>query len=479
MKRRSALKKISSGLSAGLLLPTLPGILSSCEPVDPGPAIPYDGSVAIIGAGASGLYAADLLRNKGIAVNVYEASDRVGGRIHSLRATGETSVETDFPIELGAERILGTGSLWHEIVSQGNIPLVDLSGAGSNFFIVEGAFRPAGELVDDADFADAQAFFERLRERPRASASVQDVLEDAGIPARMHPILNALIGNRYGADNTRLGISGLVEALQMLQRDAREFVLQSNRMQDVLASRFSAVVEEVQFNTVITDIDYTGSKVVLSGTRNGEAFSVEADKVIVAVPVSILKDDIAFSPALPESKANALSSIEMGPAVRIVLDFKQNFWSKDATFVLGHPQVPEMLTTGQGRSDHNKTLGITAFGESAEMLSSLGTEAPSFALTALDDIFDGAATLNIRRNDDQSIIYEMVDWTTVPYIKGGISYLPPGAGYDNHVRLAEPVGSALFFAGEATDVSGDAGTINGALTAAERAAAEVIASITG
>ena len=37
----------------------------------------------------------------------------------------------------------------------------------------------------------------------------------------------------------------------------------------------------------------------------------------------------------------------------------------------------------------------------------------------------------------------------------------------------------LFFAGEATDIKGDAGTVSGALSSAERVSAEVVKSILG
>lgn len=40
-------------------------------------------SIAIIGAGVSGLYAASLLIDKGYDVTVFEARDRIGGRVLS------------------------------------------------------------------------------------------------------------------------------------------------------------------------------------------------------------------------------------------------------------------------------------------------------------------------------------------------------------------------------------------------------------
>ena len=60
-----------------------------------------------------------------------------------------------------------------------------------------------------------------------------------------------------------------------------------------------------------------------------------------------------------------------------------------------------------------------------------------------------------------------------------MSYLRPGGSNQDRVNLSLPVGDLLFFAGEATDTVGEAGTVNGALQSAERVAQEIISSITG
>src|SRR6478609_4235423 len=106
VKRRKALKQIGLGLSAGFVMPHL---LTSCKE-DPGPEVPFDGTVAIIGAGPAGLYTADILRAKGIDVVIYEATSQGGGRVKSLRnQTGYESLfgastpldfGSDFPLEI-------------------------------------------------------------------------------------------------------------------------------------------------------------------------------------------------------------------------------------------------------------------------------------------------------------------------------------------------------------------------------------------
>lgn len=64
-------------------------------------------SIIIVGAGIAGLQAADILLRGGFNVEIFEASQEVGGRIKDLKGWA------DFPIDLGAEFVHGEGSLHH------------------------------------------------------------------------------------------------------------------------------------------------------------------------------------------------------------------------------------------------------------------------------------------------------------------------------------------------------------------------------
>src|SRR3954469_6576235 len=66
-------------------------------------------SVAIIGAGITGLTAAYRLQRQGIPVTVYEAAERVGGPMQSVRRNG-------YLAECGPNSILETSSAISELV---------------------------------------------------------------------------------------------------------------------------------------------------------------------------------------------------------------------------------------------------------------------------------------------------------------------------------------------------------------------------
>jgi monoamine oxidase len=64
------------------------------------------------------------------------------------------------------------------------------------------------------------------------------------------------------------------------------------------------------------------------------------------------------------------------------------------------------------------------------------------------------------------------NWERDAYARGAYSYVAAGGG-NARQELATPLGGTLFFAGEATDTTGEATTVTGALRSGARAALEV------
>jgi len=68
------------------------------------------------------------------------------------------------------------------------------------------------------------------------------------------------------------------------------------------------------------------------------------------------------------------------------------------------------------------------------------------------------------------------DWQTDPFARGAYSYAKVG-GDGAQRELATPVENTVFFAGEATDLSGHNGTVHGAIASGRRAAKEILRSM--
>jgi monoamine oxidase len=473
MKRRELLKQLGFGLTAGLALPS---VMFSCAKDDPGPEVPFDGTVAIIGAGAAGLYTADILRSKGINVVIFEASSQLGGRIRSLRNQRDSDgnpIESiaDFPVETGAEFIYGTDSVWNEIVKNLNVPELVLN-TNSDVYILGDEVKSATDWGADTDFADVKNFVDGL---PTYTGGAVSIEQAAGVSPRAANLLNAWAANSFGSTSSRVGAQGIAESLAAITHNNQRVIISTNPMQDVLVSRFSDVKDKVRLNTPITSINYSGGRVVLtdkSGTQT------EFEKVVVTVPLAVLKaGGISFSPALPGTNTGAFSKIGMDACVRVVLDFKKNFWGDSTGLISGGDLVPQYFNSGVGRSQF-RTLTATITGPKAEAISLLGANAIPSLLAELDVLYNNQATEFVRRDlNTNQIISFIFDWTKDEYVKGGFSYPLVNGSLQSRVDLGAPIAGKVFFAGEATDISGNAGTINGALLSAERASAELIESI--
>jgi monoamine oxidase len=68
------------------------------------------------------------------------------------------------------------------------------------------------------------------------------------------------------------------------------------------------------------------------------------------------------------------------------------------------------------------------------------------------------------------------DWPADPLSRGAYSY-ETVASQGARAQLAKPVEDTLFFAGEATDTSGQASTVAGALASGQRAGQELLKSM--
>ena len=79
--------------------------------------------VAVIGAGVAGLSAARDLTAAGLNVEVFEARDRIGGRILTVR-----DPSLSIPAEIGAEFVHGSAPQTHKLIREASLTFCDING---------------------------------------------------------------------------------------------------------------------------------------------------------------------------------------------------------------------------------------------------------------------------------------------------------------------------------------------------------------
>ena len=413
-----------------------------------------DDRIVVIGAGAAGLAAAAELARAGRQTLILEARGRVGGRCWTRRLPGISA-----PIELGAEFIHGRPEVTLRLLRKAGVAPIDSvrksrSAEGGKLVPVN-AFAEAQRAVRDAVVRQDVSFAtflsrRRMRARTRMFARLMVQGFDAADPARASA--RSIVeewgsGTSMGASQPR-PTGGYGPLLERLADEA---------LGDGARLRLEAVVREIRWRRGMVEIE---------GDFLGKRFVERARQAIVTLPLGVLQaGTVRFRPALRDKRA-ALEQLASGPVIKAALRFERAFWEErspgTAFFHAPRSAFPTFWTPLPARVP---LLIAWAGGPKAERLARLADEnLIEEALRGVRALFGRVPSL------DASLIH---DWRRDPFARGAYSYVLVG-GEGARERLAAPLMDTLFFAGEATDTGGEAGTVAGALQSGVRAARELL-----
>lgn len=228
----------------------------------------------------------------------------------------------------------------------------------------------------------------------------------------------------------------------------------------------SQVKNKILLNTVVTKIDYSQSMIQLTDNNKNTYI---ADKVIITVPISILKSaDIQFIPTLPIEKVSAFSKIGMDAGMKVFLKFSHKFYDQN---VIGGSICAAYADDSIGKAQNDNVLLAFIMGEQAEYLTSLenDTAITNVLLQELDTMYNGQATKSF-------IASHVQNWTINPFIKGAYSYSTIGMG-DARKVATKPLDKKLYFAGEAMNTNGHHQTVHGAIETGYREVINILNDI--
>jgi monoamine oxidase len=390
--------------------------------------------VLVVGAGFAGLTAAHRLQQDGADVTVFEARDRVGGRVWSHRFDDGTIVE------LGGEWIDSSQPSVRLLAEELGLGMVD---TGQDFLtrdlighepIPDEAHRRLVEMLFDA--------IESTGHEQLDDMTAADLLEMVGEPSVAMTVLRSRLEGTFGLTLDKIAAGELDGEFGLIQATSYLRVEGGN---DALAAALASGLD-VRTSNPVTRISLSEAKVIEE--RSGEEHT--ADRLVVAIPLPLLRRPGLLSDS-PDRLEEVLTSLGMGTAAKVAvatLDEPPMFRRQEGS-------IPAWYWTGAG-ADGSTRKAVTGFAGTERGVTVLTAEAPTRLARAVPETPLSGAPI-------------VVDWGADPWAGG--CYTALGPGQRALLPALEQRWGNAFFAGEHVNGSG---TIDGAIRSGETAARRLL-----
>jgi monoamine oxidase len=425
--------------------------------------------VLVVGAGIAGLTAAYHLRQAGIAVDVVEATHRVGGRMRSITpASGASALRIPAAIELGGE-FLDTGHTHlRSLAERLGLEIIDLQTADEGLelgtFFFEGRKLDLKAVIED--FVPLARQIERDLESlkgwdltyrsPTAEAirldqtSLADYLDAAPIS----PSLNKLLRVAYTAEHGRnpeeqsclnlLFMVGTKAGLWQVYGTSDERYHVSGGNEQIPQRLAQQVTNAIETGTVLESIRTASEGGYRVGLRQTlSSFERIYERVVLTVPFTVLRQ-VDLEVDLPPTKRLAIDRLGYGTGTKLITPYRERIWrtrysSTAAVFTdLSFQSAWESTRYAPGMGGW---LASLTGGDRGLAIGSGSPEAHAWAMAAeLEPIFPGIS----RMKQGRAL---RAFWTGEPYQKGSYSCYLVGQWTQLAGAESERVGN-LWFAGE-------------------------------
>jgi len=443
---------------------------------------PSQGRIAIVGGGIAGLNAALTLQDAGITSTVFEASDRVGGRMHSDTTSwlnAQTSEHCGELIDSGHKTILG-------LASRFKLQTVDLLGAepihstDTGFFFgryytdaqAQADFNPVWNNVKkDVNAASYPTLYNNFTDAGRVldHMSIYDWIESrvpGGHSSSMGRLLDVAYNIEYGNVTQEQSSLNLIYLLGFSSNpgnfqifgasDERYHIVGGN---ESLPKAIAAALKDVRLNHTLTAIagksDGTFDLTLKTGNTS---ITSNFDRVILAIPFSVLRTLDYSAAGFDLLKQTAITQLGYGKNAKLHLQFDSRYWNTQGPWGIGngstYSDTGYQNTWDVTRAQDGATGILVDYTGGGVPLASFKGDATDpkvaarFAKTFLSQIeplfpgiaqhWNGRATLDVP--------------LTNPFLLGSYSYWKVGqytqfSGYEK-IRQPDPVKGKIHFAGE-------------------------------
>lgn len=464
------------------------------------PAARFEGeAVAILGAGAAGLTAAYRLMQSGIPCELFEGSERVGGRIYTL----ENFNQEKMFCELGAELVDTVHEDLIALAGELEVDIQDLKegDAGVDWYHFGGRIFSEADLIPkfealaaqiaadqailytdetEAEWTDAGRALDRL--------SIAEYLaKHAGKTEKwIIDLLNIAYTGEYGRDTSEQSALNLLTYMDPDLSEGFKIFGESDESKrvkggnSVLMNALAKAIEgkvPLHPRHVLSKISDDGNAFTLAFRQPGGA-TVEKrfGRAICTLPFTTLREVEGIDKlGLDAMKLRSIKELGYGTNVKVMYGFSEQLWrtkppeGRPASNGSFYTELPSQCFWETSRKQIGKSGILTNFTGGANGLRPFNPERFAETLADLDKIVPG---LRAKHDDNRRSFL----WPRHEFSKGAYSCQLVGQVTTVWEATAgTEVGGRLLFAGEHTSAD-FGGFMNGSIESGNRCAAEVAAA---
>ncbi|MBA2664784.1 MAG: FAD-dependent oxidoreductase [Bradymonadaceae bacterium] len=402
-------------------------------------ALPEKARIAIVGAGMAGLHCAYRLKQAGVIAKVFEANNRVGGRMF----TGRGLFADGQVCELGGEFIDSNHVAMRELATEFAITIDDLTAGASaglidELFYFEGRQIPEAEIVAafeplaaimattvEAAEADDDEF-----ERIDAMSIVEWLDEQNAAPILKKILIEAYIGE-YGLEAEEQSVFNLLYLIDYEEADPFHIFGDSDERyhvhtgSDTLTTRLAERLEgQIELESKLLAIrELQSGDYELSLNQSGQTIKATFDHVVLAIPFTTLRQ-VTLDVEMDDDKREAIDEIGYGTNAKLMGGFTSRLWREDhnaSGSVFTDNGIQSLWDSSRGQSG---TAGLLTNYVGGKLGEAIGAGTPeermAESLVGIEDIFAGAAQAYTK---DSAV---RMHWPTAPFALGSYTCYRPG-----------------------------------------------------